>query len=177
MSDSQNLQFLIGRIKARLKRQSGDGSFEMASASEALFVHLQKSNELDGMGVTVMRLGCRLAIIETSGRGVSSRMGPLPSQAEALLRSNQMHFSDFDADWLDEEIAISDGPQARRKERGECRLAELKASISIRDKHIASVQDGRDRDQAVIDANPAWERNPNWTLNFVLGISGGSSAA
>jgi hypothetical protein len=149
----------------------------METATGELFTHLKRSNTLDGMGEVVMRLGCRLAMVESSGRGLSSRIGPLSSQAEALLRRQQMDFSDFDADWLDEEIAISDGPTARRKERGDCNLPELKASLAVREKIEDAIHASRMRDQAVIDRHPEWELRPASTLSQIIGTQNDDEVA
>ncbi len=157
------------RIKARLKR-AGGGAFGTADASDALYDHLGRTNRLDEVGKIVMRFGCRLAIVESSGKGLSSAgsIAPLPSVAEILLRRRQQTFNDYDADWLDEELAITDGPLAERKSRGDCSLIDLRASIEIRFKQAAAMRASAERDQALIDRHPQWEIDPTRTVADIV---------
>lgn len=118
-----------------------------------------------------MRLGCRVAVVETSGIGLSSGMGTIPSVAEALLRKRQYHLTDYDDSWLDEELAITDGKWASRKARGDCCKPELIASIGIRNKQAAAMKASADNDQALIDQHPEWDADPGMTVAQIAGVT------
>jgi hypothetical protein len=157
-----NLQFVIARIKARLKRETGK-SYVTSAASDALFDHLKLTNTLDKMGAIVMRLGCQRAIIAPPGGRVSRAK-------KADAPASQMTFSDIDDGWLDEELAISDGIHAIRKDRCDCTLIDLKASIALRLALSEATRASAMRDQALIDEHPEWETFPMRTVSWILGI-------
>lgn len=126
------------------------------------------------MGEIVFRLGCRLAIVEQSGIGLSSGMGMTTRKMrEAIQSRNQMSFDEYAADWLDEEVALSEGLYARRKTRGRCNMAEWDAWVELRFKKSDEMRRDGILGRRVRDEHPEWEANPQIEAAVILGRGAG----
>jgi hypothetical protein len=124
------------------------------------------------MGQEVMRLGCRCAIADNPNRGRSSGASDFGgSTSEALLRLRQRSFNDFDADWLDEEVALNEGVNAVRMLRRDCQLAEFREWIDLKRKKGSETIADADRGQALIDMHPEWEAQPYLTAEQIVGAT------
>lgn len=151
MNAAQGLSATIQRLK--LAQTLGFGSYVTQTVSEQLLDHLERTNSLDEDGRHVMRLGCKVAVIEDGGHERPTRRKG-SSSAERAYATAQM--SIYEMGYLDEEIAILDGPFASRKERGKCDLDELLASIDIRNKLSDAIRASADLDRRLIDRHPEW---------------------
>lgn len=167
MNAVEGLSVTIQRLKFAQTR--GLDAYVTQTVSEQLLEHLERTNRLDEDGRHVMRLGCKVAVIEDGGRDrPAARKGS--SSAEKAYAAAQV--SIYELGYLDEEIGITDGPLAARKERGKCGLMEFQASIDIRFKLSDSIRITAERDQSLIDRHPEWFDEPRTTVEEILAREG-----
>lgn len=88
-----------------------------------------------------------------------------------MLRLRQRSFNDFDADWLDEEVALNEGVNAVRMLRRDCQLAEFREWIDLKRKKGSETIADADRGQALIDMHPEWEAQPYLTAEQIVGAT------
>lgn len=161
---------MVSTIKERLKAESGgQRSYDTSAASGLLFDRLRETNTLDEAGGEVMRLGCRVAIVEYGG-GVSLK-GVRARPEELGYRLSQTTFDQYDNGWLDDEVALNEGLRAVRKCRGDCKLAETKAWLALKEKKADEIWTDVKRGRLVLDQHPEWEDTPEATLAEILGLS------